>query len=171
MVWTNSDGLRVPFHRELGATTKSGEFATAAAGDQHVLEISIPDMTALGTGATVLDHFAVIPVGARVEKVEIIPTTACTGGAGSVLNVGIVRLDRTTAIDIDGFVAALPVASFNAVGETVSLTQGQSYAGVLTGTTIGATYAGIVVADYDTDAFTAGAIKIKIYYSFLTAAQ
>lgn len=171
MVWTNSDGLRVPFHRELGTTTKAGEFATPANGDQHVAEISISDLTTLATGAAVMDHFVIIPAGARIEKVEIITTTAATSGGSAVLNVGLQRLDGSTEIDYDGLIAAAALATFNAVGETVSVTQGGTGAGALVGTTIGATYPGKVTADYDTAAFTAGAIKVKIYYSFLTAAQ
>lgn len=168
MVWTNSDGLIVKFHRELGTVTKAGEFGTVSDGDQHVTELSISAMTALGTSAAVQDQHVVLPSGARIEKVEIITTTACTSGGSAVLNIGLQRLDRSTELDYDGLVAALALASFNAAGETYTMTAGVTGAGALVGTALA--NAGVLTADYDTAAFTAGAIKVKIYWSALAAA-
>lgn len=170
MTWTNSDGLIVKFHRELGTTTKAGEFATVANGDQHVVEMTLSPMTALtATAGVVQDQHVIIPANSRIEKVEIITVTAATSGGSAVLNIGLARLDRTTEIDNDGLVAALALTAIDTVGETASLVKGSTGAGALVGTTIGAN-AGVITADYDTAAYTAGAIKVKIFWSALGAA-
>jgi len=121
-------------------------------------------MTVLGTAAAVMDDVTIFPKNARIERVDVITETAVTSSGSGVMNIGFNRTDRTTALDVDGLVAALPVASFNAAGETVSLTAGSTYAGALIGTTTA--YAGVFVADYDTADFTAGKVVIRVYYRF-----
>jgi hypothetical protein len=53
----------------------------------------------------------------------------------------------------------------DAIGETVTHTNGTTYAGALVGTTVGAN-PGYLAADYDTAAFTDGTVLIRIYYRF-----
>lgn len=170
MVWNNSDGLIVKFHRELGTVTKAGEFGTVADGDQHVVEMSLNPLTALTTTAgTVQDQHVIIPANARIEKVEIITVTAATSGGAATLDFGLQRLDRTTELDYDGLIAAAALTTIDTIGETTVLTKGSTGAGALVGTTIGSN-AGVLVARYNTAAFTAGALKIKVYWSALAAA-
>jgi len=161
MAWYNSDGLYVKFGTEQGTPDVAGEYRTD--GPQRMVELVLGDLTDLGTSAAIQSDSCRLPKNARIEKVEVITTTACTGGAGSVLNVGLQRSDRSTELDYNGLIAALPVASFNAVGETYEAVAGATYTGALIGTTLA--YNGYLTADYDTDAFTAGAIKVRIYYS------
>ena len=158
MAWVNNDGLVVLFDKEEATDSLAGELP--ASGAYRTVQVVIPDLTTLGTASTLLDDFTSIPDGARIAKVTVITDTAVTSGGAAVLNIGLLKLDRSTAIDADGLVAALPIASFNAAGETVELTAGVTYGGALLGTTI--TDAGLLYADYDTAAFTAGAIRVLI---------
>ena len=162
MAWYNSDGLYVKFGTETDTSVKAGEYRTN--GPQRMIELTITAMTALGTAAAIQDDVTVVPKNARIEKVEIVTTTAVTSGGAAVLNIGLIRTDRTTELDYDGFVAAAALATFNAAGETVTITNGATGAGALVGTTLA--YNGLLTADYDTAAFTAGAIKVRIYFSF-----
>lgn len=158
--WVNSDGLVVLFGVDEATEAKAGEYPSA--GVTRTVQVQIPDLTTLGTASTLLDDFVSIPDNARIVKVTVITDTAVTSGGSAVLNLGLLKLDRSTAIDADGLIAALPIASFNAVGETVVLTAGVTYGGALLGTTI--TDAGLLYADYDTAAFTAGAIRVNIEF-------
>jgi hypothetical protein len=158
MAWVNNDGLVVLFDKEEATDAKAGELPSS--GAYRTVQVVIPDLTVLGTASTLLDDFVSIPDNARIAKVTVITDTAVTSGGSAVLNIGLLKLDRSTAIDADGLVAALPIASFNAAGETVALTAGVTYGGALLGTTI--TDAGLLYADYDTAAFTAGAIRVLI---------
>ena len=160
--WLNSDGLYLKTGTEEGLLSKAGEFRND--GPYHVAELTIPLMTALADTTAVMDDVTIFPKGARIERVDVVTETAVTSDGSAVFSVGFNRTDRSTALDIDGLVAALPIASFNAAGETVSLTAGSTYAGALIGTTTA--YAGVFVAEYDTAAFTAGKVVIRVYYRF-----
>jgi hypothetical protein len=161
--WTNSDGLYLRFGTTEAELTNAGSYPTMVAG-QHVTEVKIPDMTDLGTSAAIQANTTIIPKGAVIDKVEVFADTACTSGGSAVLNVGSIRLDRSTAIDADGFVAALPLASMATDGETTVLTAGVTYAGADVGTVVSADYPCLITADYDTAAFTAGAVTIRIFW-------
>jgi hypothetical protein len=128
-----------------------------------MIELFIDDMTDLGTTAAIQDYNVVVPKNARIEKVEVITQTAVTSGGSATLNVGLKRTDNSTELDYDGLVAALALASFNSAGETVALTVGSTSAGALIGTTLA--YNGYLTVDYDTAAFTAGAIRVRVYFT------
>lgn len=160
MAWLNNDGLYVKFGTEEGVAGTAGEYTTR--GPTRLTEVLLTG-TALGTAAAIQDDHTVIPAGARIEKVEVIAQTAMTSGGSATLNVGFSRLDRSTELDYDGLLAAFPLASMNAVGETNSLTNGSSGAGVLVGTVLA--NAGLLTADYDTAAFTGGTVKVRIHWS------
>jgi hypothetical protein len=161
MGWYNNDGLYIKYGTEEAQMGVAGEYNMA--GPQQMIELTISAMTALGTTAAIQEENVVVPKNARIEKVEVITTTACTSGGSATLNIGLIRTDRSTELDYDGFVAALALASFNAAGETVALTNGSTSAGALIGTTLSNN--GYLTADYDTAAFTAGAIKVRIYFT------
>lgn len=162
MVWYNNDGLVVKFGTEEATAGKAGGYNTR--GPQQMIELFISDMTTVPSAAgTILDYNLVVPKNARIEKVEVITQTAVTSGGAAVLNVGLVRTDTTTELDYDGLVAALALASFNSAGETASLTVGSTSAGALIGTTLANN--GYLQVDYDTAAFTAGAIRVRVYFT------
>lgn len=161
MAWYNGDGLYIKYGTEQGTAGKAGEYTTD--GPQRMIELEISDLTTLTTTGVIQNDTVVLPKNARIEKVEVITTTAVTSGGSATLDIGLIRTDRSTAYDDDGLVAALALASFNSAGETATLTTGVTSAGALVGTTLANN--GYLVASYNTAAFTAGAIKVRIYFS------
>lgn len=159
--WMNNDGLYIKYGADEGAVGKAGAYSAMVAG-QLVVEVDIT-LTSLGTGSSILDDNVFIPKGYTITQVEVIATTAATSGGSAALNIGLIRKDRSTAIDADGLVAALALTAIDATGETTVLRKGSTGAGALIGTVTDATYPGYLVADYDTAAFTAGVVKVKIY--------
>lgn len=158
--WFNPDKLYLKYGPDKATSNKTGEYDYD--GPTHYVETVI-DLSTLTASPTIISDVYTFPKNARIEKVTVVTQTAATG-AGAVLNVGLVQsADRTTAIDADGFVAALPLASMDAAGETTVLVVGSTYAGTSIGTT-NATV-GLITADYDTAAFTAGQVKVRIEYS------
>lgn len=157
-IWTNSDGLRIKIGASEANVTQGGEYNQT--GQNHEVQVRF-NLTSLGTASALLEPGIIIPKGARIESVEVLTETAATG-ATAVLNVGLVRLDNTTAIDADGLVAALAVTALDAAGEKNTLTPGSTGAGALIGTTLA--NAGKFVADYDTAAFTAGVVLITVKF-------
>lgn len=161
MSWYNSDGLLVKFGTEEGAVGKAGEYVTT--GPLRMVEVTFA-LTGLGTAAAILDDHVVIPAGALIEKVTLVNKVLATSGGSATLNVGFIRSDRTTENDYDGLIAAGALATFNTKGETVDYTVGSTAAGALLGTAL--TYDSYITADYDTAAFTAGTVSVRIYFSF-----
>lgn len=160
MAYTDIGGLYQKFGVEQTVTAAGGEYVTTAALREVEFKITL---TALGTASAIVtgaDNIF-IPAGVRVEEVEIVVDTAATG-TGAVLNIGLVRTDRTTAIDADGLVAALALTALDAAGEKTVLRVGSTGAGALIGTTLA--NVGHLVADYDTAAFTAGVITVRVRY-------
>lgn len=157
--WTNSDGLLVKFNSTAGTVGTGGEYEMD--GPLRVTEVKI-SLTGLATSAAVLDQHVIIPSGARIERIELINETAATSGGSAALNVGLQRLDRSTELDYDGLVAAAALSTFNSAGEYNSITPGGTAAGALMGTTL--SYPGVITADYDTAAFTAGKVIVRVYW-------
>jgi hypothetical protein len=157
--WTNADGLRIAFGADEAVTGKAGEYKTY--GAERVVEVSIA-LTGLGTSAAIQDQHVTVPAGAFITKVELVNLVAATSGGSAALNVGLQRLDRSTELDYDGFIAAGALATFNAAGETVTYTEGSTGHGALIGTELA--YPGYITADYDTEAFTAGTVRVRIFY-------
>lgn len=160
--WLNSDGLYIKFGNARGTAGIAGSFQAPDAGALTVVEFDL-DLTTLGTASAIIEDNVVIPKNSRIEKIQTIVKTAATG-SGAVLNVGLVRTDRTTTYDADGLLEAVILTSLDAANETNTWTvNGAGAGGALVGTTLANN--GLVVADYDTAAFTAGVVKIKIYYT------
>ena len=165
MAYFNTDGLYIKTGREEGALAIGGTYRTASALQCTEVKMTLvtdaPVASAIvGTASGQLG--TIIPGGVRIEAVEVITETAVTSGGSATLDVGLVRLDRTTAIDIDGLVAALAIASFNAAGERVYLTNGVTGFGALVGTTTA--FPGYIVSNYNTAAFTAGKVVVRVYW-------
>lgn len=159
MVWTNNDGLLVKFGTEEATRGAGGHVKSV--GPLDVVEVEFL-LTGLGVSASIVDQHVVIPSGSRIEKVEVVAETAATSGGSAALNVGLIRLDRSTELDYDGLVAALALASIDAEGDVVTLIQGGTSRGALVGTTLA--NAGVLTADYDTAAFTAGKVVVRVHF-------
>lgn len=161
MGWYNSDDLYVKFGTEEATPGKAGGYNLL--GPQQMVELFISNMTSVTATAAIQDYNIVIPKNARIEKVELITQTAVTDAGGtSVLNVGLKKTDNATELDYNGLLAALPLASFNAAGETYTAIIGATYVGALVGTTLSEN--GYLTVDYDTEAFTAGAVRVRVFY-------
>ena len=157
--WTNNDGLRIKIGASEANVTQGGEYNKT--GEYHIVETRI-GLTGLGTASALVEPGIIIPKGARIEDVEVVAETAATSGGAAALNVGLVRLDNSTAIDVDGLVAAAALTTIDAAGEKTVLRPGVTGAGALIGTTLA--NAGKIVADYDTAAYTAGSVIIRVKF-------
>lgn len=160
--WLNSDGLYIKYGTDEATAGLAGEFRHS--GNEYWAELEIL-ATSLTASPAIQNDNVIIPAGARIQRVVVIAETACTDvGGTSVLNVGLIRTDRSTTYEVDGIVKALPLASLNVAGEQTTLTGGATYAGDYVGVTIA--YPGLLTADYDTEAFTAGRIIVRVHYYF-----
>lgn len=157
--WINSDGLRVRFGTDEATITRGGEVQP----DGELLQVifKVP-LTSAATGSALIPRTTgiVLPAGLRIDSVEVRTDTAATSGGSAALNVGLNRLDTTTAIDADGLVAALALTAIDAAGEKTTLIVGSTSAGALIGTTLA--NPGVLVFDYDTAAYTAGELTITV---------
>ena len=161
MGWYNSDGLYVKFGTEEATAGKVGGYRTA--GPVQMVEVFLSDLTTLTSSAVILDYNAVMPKGARIEKIEVFVQTAATSGGSATLNLGLVRTDTTTNVSDTALINALALTSIDAAGETTSIVVGGTGAGSSLGTSLANN--GYITAKYGTAAFTAGAVRIRIYYT------
>lgn len=165
MAYFNTDGLYIKMGREEGAQAKGGTYRTHGALQQTEVKLDLVTDALVATsivGSSSGQLGTIIPGGVRIEAVEIVNEVAATSGGSATLDLGLVRLDRTTAIDIDGLVAAAALAGYNAAGERLYLTPGITGAGALVGTTTA--FPGYIVANYGTAAFTAGKVIARVYW-------
>jgi hypothetical protein len=161
MAEMNADGLYLKFGTEKGQPTDGGAYVTT--GALREVEITIDDMTTLTTTHAIHSDAIRIPRGVRIQEIEVITETVATTSTSAALDVGLVRDDRTTAIDVDGLVDALAVTSMDGAGET-TLIQGPASApaGALVGTTLA--NSGYIVVGTSTGTFTAGKVVVKIRF-------
>lgn len=161
MAWNNDDGLYVKFHKEIGEPGRGG-YVVGGDGALHTVELRIT-MTDLATTSAIMDDHVVIPAGAIVEEIELFAEAALdSAGNAAVLNLGLVRQDRTTTYDENGLIAALAQTTLDTIGDKNVMRVGSTGAGTLLGTALA--YSGLLVADYDTAAFTAGTLVVRVKY-------
>lgn len=182
MTWMNTDGLFVKFGKEEGADARGGEVSDA---QRHEVElvvdwtdllsataVNLGDVGTVDGGKT--GSFGVaIPKGAFIERAETIALVAFTssGTIGtSTLVMGLNKAsDRTTAIAANGFFTTAVVGStYDAVGETTAYTAGTTGAGSFFGTAISEN--GVICvanSQHASHPYTAGKLKIKIWYSLV----
>lgn len=159
--WTNNDGLTLKFGTDKAQTVTVGEYRTN--GALREVEIKI-DLTTLTEGEVVQSDFLFFPKE-RIKEVEVVTNTAAT--AGAAIDLGLIRLDRTTEIDYNGFLAAFPTSQMDLAGERTIFTAattvpaGATGTGALIGTTI-ANPGYITCSRTTATAFTAGSITVTI---------
>lgn len=160
----NADGLNVNLGTTEGTAGRAGEYRQLSGTRILEFAVNLVDVTSATAGATILDSYAGFDKGWQIEKVDI-ETTVTVTGAGATLNLGLVRSDRSTEVDFDGLgtAAALTTTSMGAVGTVLTYIKGTSNAGALLGTILANN--GFLVADYDTAAFTAGRITVRVTVS------
>lgn len=159
MAYLTADNLYLKFGTEKATATKAGEYRNN--GQLHEVELKL-DLTALNQSEVIQADVITIPTGARIAEVKVIAHTAAATGVA--IDLGLIRSsDRTTEIDYDGLLAAFPLASMDATGETTVLTKGSSFAGALVGATT--SQIGLISCSATTaTAFTAGLIYVTIKY-------
>lgn len=165
----NADGLTQAYGTEEGRVGKGGEFQSM--GELRVINVAIPDLTALSatqTSPSILDRNVFLPKAAYIRRVRLINTgTAVTTGSTSLINVGTVKRDTTTEGDFNGILDSIDSADFNAAGEERDYIFGTTGAGALVGVTSGTDSGGYYIsASAETAVFTAGAVKIQIFFDF-----
>lgn len=160
--WMNGDGLYVEFGTTKATLGVAGEYKTY--GELREILVDI-DLTTIGSTPTILDNNLKFPTGVRIQEVVVVAHTAAVSGGSSTLDIGLVKEDRTTAISATGIVAALPKASYDAAGEQNTITPGATNGGALLGTVT--SDVGYLTANWNTAAFTAGDVRVRIrYYAF-----
>lgn len=159
-LWRNSDGLYVKIGTTEAEVVRGGELKSF--GSYQEIE-QVIDLTGLGSSSALLsDSYpgVVIPKDFFFEEIEVTNEVASTG-TNATLNLGLVRItDASTEIDVDGLLVAAPRTDWDTAGETKTYRVGVTGVGALIGTAT--SYAGYLVADYDTAAFTAGRIRVTI---------
>jgi hypothetical protein len=158
--WLNPDGLYRKFGPDNATANIGGEYKTY--GDVHEMEFDVT-LTTIGSSPTILSDQVFFPTNARIESIEVIAHTAATSAGGTAtMNLGLQSTDRTTQIDYDGFLATYDQSRMDVAGEKNTVIVGGTDAGALIGTTN--TTIGYVTADWDTEAFTGGRVRIRVRY-------
>jgi hypothetical protein len=159
--WVNNDGLIVRYGTQEGRVVRGGETPAAGEYRTELVKFTLADLATtekyVGGGIGV-----VLPRNARIDSVEVITETVATSGGSATLDIGLIRNDISTTYDDDGLVAALPLTSLNVAGEKTVLAAGETYAGALVGTVLA--NVGVITASYNTAAFTAGEVTLRVNY-------
>lgn len=181
MSWLNTDGLYVKFGTEEAARARGGDFHTQ--DSTNYVEVILDYTDIQSTTNTLVGAVAVpsttptgsvgieLPKGARIEAVETIAITAFTSSGiigTSTLVMGLIKEDRTTELDYDGFTTISFVgSSFDVTGERVYIGPGVTGAGALIGTTLSEKgYLCVANSQHALHPFTAGKLKVRIYFNY-----
>lgn len=156
--WTNNDGLYIKYGVTAGETTRGGELKTYGDLREIEFELQLEDVPAV-SAPLILGDNVFIPDNAQIDEVEI-TVEEVTAGTNANLDLGLVKQDRTTAIDLNGLIAAGDGWHEAAIGTKLLYQVGTTEAGAILGTII--TDPGLICANYDTAAFTAGVLRIII---------
>ena len=165
--WLNADGLYLTSGVDEGVAQTVGEYDQP--GPRHVIEviIDLDSLPTLASGNTQIQSDTItLPKGALIEKVDVI-VTEVTAGTNANLNVGLVKLDRTTVYDADGILAAADAFNASALGLVTEYLVGTTEVGSAVGTVL--TESCYITAAPETADWTAGVVKVRIYYSFNVA--
>lgn len=166
--WFNNDGLMILYGTSEGTVGTVGEYMLKGT-PYHFVEATITLANLPAYNATtdsdvqILSDTVLIPNGAFLEKLEI-QTFKETTGSSANLDIGLIDQDRVTEIDWDGILIAGD--DFNGgtdLGTLYTYVKGTTDAGALMGTKI--TNSGYLTARADTADFTAGIIKVRLYYT------
>lgn len=170
--WLNDDGLLVRFGANEAQVTRGGQFAMTD-GPRHIAQVTI-DLASLPTAASgdeqIVADNVIIPDNAFIEKVEVLVIEEPTTAGAPNLDLGLVRLDRTTEIDFNGLLAAADAFEDGTdVGELHVFDTTTTESGALIGTQI--TNPGLITASADTADWTDGTLQVRIYYQIPLAAD
>lgn len=165
--WKNSDGLYIKYGTDAGISpSRAG--SPSVYGPEQMIEVEIT-LSELTQTETILNDAVVLPANSFINRVEVI--TEVAAATGTAIDVGLIRIsDRSTEIDYDGILAAFVRGTMDSVGEITRFTKGSSLPasittqGALVGASSGVYPAHISASMTDATAFTAGRIKVRIFY-------
>jgi hypothetical protein len=169
--YLNADGLLVKLPQGNQFVNRGGVHQSS--DGKHMTECFIA-LASLPTAASgneqiVLEN-VVFPNGAFIEKVEVFVTKEPTTSGSPNLDLGLVRVDRSTELDFNGFLAAADAWETGTdLGTTTEYVKGTTEAGALVGTQL--TQDGILTASADTADWTAGVVRVRIYWSMVLDAD
>lgn len=158
--WRNSDGLNVWFGPAEGTSGKGGELRTNSNTRLFEQVITLTDLT---SSAAYVDTHNTIPLGAFIEKVDIVTLVAATSLGSATLNVGLKGTDESTNLSDTAIVNAAAITTHDALGETTTLTVGSTGAGSAIG--IATVAKNHLTVKYGTAAYTAGKVLIRVSYN------
>lgn len=161
MAWLDNTGLYQKYGLEQTTTQAGGEYRTNAELREIEFKIDLTTLTATPAIVAGADNIN-FPAGFVIEQVEVIVDTA-GAGATATLDVGLQRLDRTTEIDYQAFVKGAAVATLTA-GNKITIIKGSTAVGDFVGTGTAVANPGYITANYNTAAFTAGVVVIRVKY-------
>jgi hypothetical protein len=174
-VWTNADALRVKFPGSATTLARGGAYPMTNGG--NMVEVYI-DLASLPTAASgdeqiVLEN-CVIPSGAFIEKVEVLVTAEPTTVGSPNLDLGFVKKNSSTGaleeLDYNGLLAAADAFEAGTdIGVLVTYDTATTEAGALVGTALAAD--GTLSASPDTADWTAGQIRVRVFYSMMRSAD
>ncbi len=131
-------------------------------GPRNCIEIVLDwaQMPAVASNSVVIDDTLRLPTGSIIENIEIINKTPFTSsGSSMTLNIGWVDTDGTSNADVDAFVVAATQTELNDGGTNIAGWIGAELLGTPT------TTAKLFTWEVDSQAATAGAGVVRIYYS------
>lgn len=184
--WLNADGLYLEFGTTKSTIQDMGVYNTHLGSE--MVEFGL-DLTTLTTSPLILSQTTFFPPaggtsGANsnvwmIEKAELVVDVAATTGTSATLKVGLIQDDRTTVpSNYDhAIINAATQGSMATVGDALlfvgadSIPAGATTGGTLIGTTPAATTGPYyITAQTGTGTFTAGKVRVRIYFRAITGA-
>lgn len=160
MAWLNNDGLYIKYGTDKAEAGKAGQPLNF--GGRHTIELDL-DLSEVSSNPTIVSDVVFFPKGAILEEVEVINSVASTGSTGNAtLNIGLIKTDRTTALEIDGILKAADIDDFDAAGEKKVYTVGVSGIGDVVG--VATSEPAYITADWDTADPVSGRVQVRIKY-------
>lgn len=153
-IWTNSDGLMVRLGLSESAPARAG--SPSQAGPYKTIVADIVG-TELGSASALIEGVpgVILPAGAILRSATLITEVPFdSAGDAGALNLGLAKAVDLSTYDEDGIDVAIAQTAIDAVGEEVACN------GALVGVALA--HDSVLVADYDTAAFTAGRAKLVL---------
>ena len=159
--WMNDDGLYIKFGTKEGKVIGGGEFQKGALGNEHYIEFIVDTTYLDGTTLTFLSDTLTLPGDCFLYRAEFeVEVAFDSAGEGATISFGLYDTDRTTAYDADGIDVQVAEAAIDGVGDTIVCD------GALVGTRLANNTPCYVTALVETEAFTAGKGRLKLWYYF-----
>lgn len=118
-VWTNDDGLKVPFNLARAQQVGGGVVNTKGNAREMVIVFDTDDLGNLTTAGDTDGREPFLPAGAYIKNASFIVDTAFTSGGATTLTIGLAEADGSV-IDADGIDAAVAKTAIDNTSEVVA---------------------------------------------------